>query len=270
MRYRPVGGEPEDPRLGRFITDDLSFLDKHPLTAASVPSTPVPVWIGVNWYSDFDNPVKKGNAYYIGLNPKQLGRIRGGHSTALECGDFLDAQGNIVKRVQDLPQWWDFYNQGAEGACVGFAGSRVLSLLNRKLYFARWLWDRAKETDEWAETNPGDDNGTSVHAASIYVMKHGHVVWNKKYAPMDDDPSDSYPRSGLQPTLGEGITAVKWARSGQDVLDALQSPAANKSGLVRLLNSWGRDYPHRVHVPIETIDRLIQEDGEFAIITDRA
>ena len=30
--------------------------EKYPLTAATAPSTPTPVAIGVNWYEDFDNP----------------------------------------------------------------------------------------------------------------------------------------------------------------------------------------------------------------------
>ena len=38
---------------------------------------------------------------------------------------------------------------------------------------------------------------------------------------------------------------------------------------VRILNSWGRGYPHRVWMPDETLQRLIDEDGEVALITDR-
>jgi hypothetical protein len=38
---------------------------------------------------------------------------------------------------------------------------------------------------------------------------------------------------------------------------------------VRILNSWGRGYPHRVWMPDETLQRLIDEDGEVALVTDR-
>ncbi|HYZ08354.1 MAG TPA: hypothetical protein VE709_07135, partial [Pseudonocardiaceae bacterium] len=35
------------------------------------------------------------------------------------------------------------------------------------------------------------------------------------------------------------------------------------------LNSWGRNYPHRTWMPDEVLDRLMQEEGEIAIPTDR-
>ena len=49
----------------------------------------------------------------------------------------------------------------------------------------------------------------------------------------------------------------------------LKSPADDRAGAVRILNSWGRGYPHRVWMPDETLQRLIDEDGEVALITDR-
>ena len=49
----------------------------------------------------------------------------------------------------------------------------------------------------------------------------------------------------------------------------LKSPANDAAGAVRILNSWGRGYPHRVWMPDETLQRLIDEDGEVALITDR-
>jgi hypothetical protein len=32
MRYRPIDGDPEDTRLGRFIPDDWTHVEKYPLT----------------------------------------------------------------------------------------------------------------------------------------------------------------------------------------------------------------------------------------------
>ena len=40
-------------------------------------------------------------------------------------------------------------------------------------------------------------------------------------------------------------------------------------GAVPLLNSWGRGYPHVVWMPDAVFDRMIREDGEVALVTDR-
>jgi hypothetical protein len=76
--------------LGRRAPSDWRHYEKFPLTAATTPTTPTPVAIGVNWYEDFDYPVQKGSRSWIGLNPKQLGKVRGGHCVCLEPGDQLN------------------------------------------------------------------------------------------------------------------------------------------------------------------------------------
>lgn len=270
MVYRPIKKDPADPRLGRLIPDDFKHVEKYPLTAESVPSKPVPVALGINWYHDFDNPVKKGNRYWIGLDSKNLGPIRGGHCVCLEPGDELNADGSIKTRLQDSSTWYKFYNQGQEGACVGFGSSRMMSLLNRKRYFARWLWDRAKDADAWPDTNPGDDNGTSVDAAMKVLAAKGHVVYSTKYDSFNQGrPGDAYPRTGLSGVTAEGITAYRWARTASEVHSALKSPVSDKTGAVRVLNSWGSGYPPVVWLPDETLQRLIDEDGEAPVVTDR-
>ena len=246
IRYRPKGAVPDDPRLDRLVPDDFSHVEKWPLTTAVIPSKPVPVTIGVNWYENFDDPHKDARGrWWIGVG--NLGRIRGGHCVCLEPGDPVDGG-----TFQDNPSWWTFYNQGREGACVGFGSSRMMSLLNRKRYDARWLWDRAKERDEWLDTNPGDDNGTSVRAAMDALRALGHEPWGQ-----------------AGPVLAEGISANRWATKVDQVTAALQSPANDRMGAVRVLNSWGRSYPHRVWMPYETLQRLIDEDGEATVVTDR-
>jgi len=264
VRYRPIGQAPEDRRLDRLIPDDFEHVSRWPLTVTTTPSRPVPVTIGVNWYSNFDNPAQDSRGrWWIGRG--DLGSIRGGHCVCLEPGD--PSSGTTE---QDLDGWWNFYDQGQEGACVGFGSSRMMSLLNRKRYFARWLWDRAKDVDQWPDTKPGDDNGTSVRAAMDVLRGRGHVAWKSVFAPMNDDLSDAYTRSGLQPTVGEGISANRWATRVDQVVGALQSPANERMGAVRILNSWGRNgYPHRVWMPYETLQRLLDEDGEATVVTDR-
>jgi hypothetical protein len=251
LRYRPIGQAPEDRRLDRLIPDDWQHVEKWPLTAATFPPKPVPVTFGINWYSNFDNPQQDSRGrWWIGRG--NLGSLRGGHCV---CGEPGDPSAGTT--LQDLGGWWDFYNQGNEGACVGFGSSRMMSLLNRKRYDARWLWDRAKETDEWPDTNPGDDNGTSVRAAMDILRARGHVIFKAGRS------GDGYPLAA------EGIAANRWATKVEQVNFALQSPANERLGAVRILNSWGRDYPHRVWMPFETLQTLLDEEGEATLVTDR-
>lgn len=227
--------------LGRRVPTDWAHTDRYPLTAATAPTKPVPVVIGVAWYSDFDRPVRdRDGTYWIGRR-QDLGTVRGGHCVCL-----------LPAGVTDPASWWVFYDQGSEGACVGFGSSRCMSLLNRKRYAARWLWDEAKKIDEWPDTNPGDDNGTSVRAAMDVLRGQGHRAV----------------RNGHQALAkpSEGIAANRWATSVDDALKALGAPERD---YVTVLNSWGRDFPRRVRMPAGTLERLRLEDGELAIPTDR-
>jgi len=244
-----------DRPLGRRTPEDWTHVVTHPLTAALVQEFPAPrpAAIGVNWYREFDQPVRDKQGHYWIARDGKLTHIRGGHCVCLKA-----------KGASDPTSWWDFYDQGSEGSCVGFGCSRMMSQLNRKRYFARWLWDLSKATDEWPDTNPGDDNGTSVHAAADILRKQGHVLWKPSYSSMNG--ADYAQRDQLAPSSSEGINAVKWATSADQVLDVL-----GYTGLeyVDLLNSWGRDFPHMVRMTADVLQRLIEEDGEVAVVTDR-
>jgi hypothetical protein len=259
MRYRPIDEEPADSRLGRFIPDDWKHVERHPFGAlsAEVRPTKVPVVIGVDWYAEFDNPAEdegSGEFFVAREGAGSLSTIRGGHCVCLEPGGEPDPD-----------SWWDFYDQGAEGACVGFGWSRCMSILNNELYAARWLWDRSKEIDEWPQTNPGDDQGTSVRAAGDILRGSGHVDWADELG--DDDHNE---RSGYQPEVGDGIASFAWATSVDEVHQALANDRADERGAVPFLNSWGRSYPHRTWMPDEVLAKLITDQGEVAIPTDRA
>lgn len=259
MRYRPIDQDPEDPRLGRFIPDDWRHVEKYPLAALAVEERPehAPVVIGVNWYAEMDTPTQDDTGeYFIARGgPSSLTRIRGGHCVCLEPGGELS----------DRDEWHSFYDQGKEGACVGFGWSRCMSILNKDpVYTARWLWDRCKERDQWEETNPGDDNGTSVRAGGEVLAGLGHVLWSETY--IDDDHTG---RAGYQPELEAGLTTFRWAQSVDEVHAVLGNEQADKLGAVPILNSWGTDYPHRVWLPDEVLDVLMEQEGEVAIPTDR-
>lgn len=240
--------------LGRRVPPDFDHIAKYRLTASTAPAGPVPVTIGVDWYANFDKPERDSQGHYwIGRGP--LGKVRGGHCVCLK-----------PRGVKDATAWWDFYDQGNEGACVGFGSSRMMTLLNRKRYFARWLWDRAKERDQWPETIPGDDQGTSVRAAMDVLRLAGHVPWKVAYGPLDDQPTDWRNRRVLPALEGEGISANRWATNVNQVLDVL---GYSDKPYCDLLNSWGRGYPHLVRIPVEVLAKLLDDDGEFTLVTDR-
>lgn len=242
--------------LGRRVPPDFDHVEKYPLSAARDTITkPTPVVIGVNWYSAFDRPVKdKTGTWWIPDASKGLGALRGGHCVCLK-----------PRGVQDLPVWRAFYDQGQEGACVGFGTSRAMSLVNRKRYFARWLWDQAKLTDEFPDTVPGDDNGTTVRAALGVLKDRGHVVWARGDASMNAS-ADFAARDALAPRPEEGIAAYRWITSMDDLLQVL---GCEGLGYVEVLNSWGESYPHLTRFPLSVIERLWREDGEVGVITDR-
>ncbi|WP_414939306.1 hypothetical protein [Amycolatopsis sp. cmx-11-51] len=258
MRYRPIGSEPADGRLGRFVPDDWRHVERYPLTALATEDRPTrsPVVIGVNWYKEFDVPEKdeKSGEFFVAKGgAKTLTRIRGGHCVCLEPGEPTDGDTQYA-----------FYDQGKEGACVGFGWSRCMTLFNGDLYGARWLWDQSKLRDEWGETNPGDNNGTSVRAAAEVLLELGHVLWSEGYA--DDD---HVKRAAYTPDVKNGIQAYRWAKTVEEVHEVLGNPRADELGAVPFLNSWGSGYPHRTFMPDDVLARLIKEDGEVGLPTDR-
>ncbi len=69
------------------------------------------------------------------------------------------------------------------------------------------------------------------------------------------------------PDVAEGMSADRWARSVDEVLQVLGYQDVD---YVDVLNSWGRDgYPHLVRMPASVLDRLRREEGEIGLVTDR-
>jgi hypothetical protein len=224
--------------LGRRPPTDWQHVERYPLTAATAPSKPTPVVIGVNWYVEFDEPQKDADGHYWIARDAKLSKVRGGHCVCLK-----------PRGAGDPDAWWDFYNQGQEGACVGFGISRLTSQLNRKEYDGFWLYHEAKKVDEF----PGEDyEGTSVRAGLDVLRKVGH--------------SEVKDGKTLAPSLAEGIAANRWARSIDDVLSALGYDGLD---YVDVLNSWGATYPHLTRMPATVLERLWKEDGEVGLVTDR-
>lgn len=232
--------------LGRRVPTDWEHVDKYPLTALPQADRPVgvPVIIGINWYSDFDTPEKDASGRWWVAKGGIKGSVRGGHCVCLKPGVLTDPK-----------TWYIFYDQLAEGKCVGEGESRAMSLLNRVRYDATWLWHQARLTDEWTDNDDLSDNdqGTSVRAGLEILKTVGHKR-AKEFA---------------EPNGNDGISAYRWATNVDDVLKTLAMPLAVKLGAVPFLNSWGTYYPHITWMPGEVLARLQDEYGEIAIITDR-
>lgn len=225
--------------LGRKIPLNFDHVAKYALTPDTLPTKPTPVVLGINWYTRFDDPQQIGTRFWAARPGDNLGTIRGGHAICAKPGD-----------TKDYLSWWDYYNQGPTGRCVGFSLSRMMTLLNRVKYDAVWLYDKATEIDSWpGEHDP--NSGTSVDAGCSVLQTLGEE------------------RPGGTPDLAAGISAYRWATSIADVHSVLMSPLADTLGAVPLVNSWGRAYPHFCWLPDEVLDRLLNEQGEAAVVTDR-
>lgn len=224
--------------LGRQAPTDWQHVEKYPIRG--ILGTPIntPVVLGINWYSLFDDPQYDPRGFWYIPTNRSLGTIRGGHAICCE-----------PRGGRDSTDWWVFYNQGEEGACVGFSSSRMMTLLNRKRYDARWLFQEARKRDEW----DGEDyDWTSVRAGMDVLRLEGHRPYLAgQTRPLERD---------------EGISANRWATSVDQISLALGHP---ESQFVTLLNSWGRDYPHRVRLNVDILARLLDEDGEATLVTDR-
>lgn len=266
MPYRPIQASSADSRLGRFIPDDFSHVAKYP----------------------FKN-----------VAPRTI---------------------TTVNKVLRLPYWHWQHDQGSEGSCVGHgvAMERAITntaqnvVLNALGIKTRWydsidIWNRAKEIDPWSETNPGDDNGTSVHAAYDVCREQGiRRVSSMKLVNGIPTPQGEKARD-----LKEGVATNRWATTVDEIRTAISlglpvtvgvnwysnfdTPvwinketwigqgdlgtirgghcvclygASDRRQAFKVKNSWGRSYP-LVYMPYSVMARLLKEDGEAALVTDR-
>lgn len=205
------------------------------MSALPEPARPtgVPVVLGVNWYVEFDRPVLDGARWWIARDG-QLSSVRGGHCVAARA------------QQSDSVRWWRLYDQGEEGACTGFGSARAKSLLDRREYDALELY------------HAGQSHGGYLGEDGAYVRDVLWVLVNR----------GAVRRGRSAPDESSRIAAYRWATSVDDVLATLASPTASRLGAVPLLNSWGLSYPHLTWLPGEVLQRLLDEDGEAAVVTD--
>ena len=230
--------------LGRVVPPDWKHVEKFPLSALAVKPTQVPVVLGINWHTAFDAPVKhRDGTYWIGTSGP-LGSVRGGHCVCLE--PYPGVEHDLAQR------WWSWYNQGVEGACVGFGCSRAQSLMKRQTFEAFWLYHQAQAIDG----QPLPHEGTEVRCGLEILRTKGHVLGAGQ---VDVDHG-----TGGQPDPRYGIKEYRWATSASEVLSTLGMPG----DYVNVLNSWGPDYPHRVRMPATVLDTLLREQGEAGVVVE--
>jgi hypothetical protein len=211
-----------------------------------------------------------------------------------------------VERILSIhPRYHAIYDQGAEGACVGFGQSIMMSMLNRRLYDARWLYLEAQLVDEYADTPPGE--GTSLRAGFDILRTKGHrrlyagaskppnidegivevnrwlttvdevrtsisegkqvnigINWYRSFYETTGRPSGS--RNRIEQWLGVGGTNWGNIAGGHDITIGA---ASDRRQAVGVYNSWGESYAWPAWLPYDSLTRLLGEQGEAAIVTDR-
>lgn len=232
--------------FGRIPPSDDRHLQRYSLTPATMPTTPTPVVLGINWYEGFDRSHLTSVGTTFSFPPlANWGGIRGGHAICLK-----------PPSVRDGDRWWAYYDQLNTSACVGFSSSRMMTLLNRARYEGSMLYLQAQLVDEWPGGEPSY-YGTSVRAGMDVLRTVG-----------------PYDMKTLLPQRDAGISANRWATSVEDIAACLSPVDGGKrvldAGYVTMLNSWGIYYPHYVRIPLTTLQRLVfQEDGDATVVTDR-
>jgi hypothetical protein len=136
-----------------------------------------------------------------------------------------------VEEILELPIWHWSHDQGSEGSCVGhgtvmeravtnLAQARAAAAIDtHRRYDPIWQWNQAKIVDEWSDTNPGDNNGTSVHAGYDVARNDGVVpVWTMKL--VNNIPTPVGEKAVLP---ADGVSANYWATD----VDQMRSAIAN-------------------------------------------
>lgn len=207
-----------------------------------------------------------------------------------------------------LPWWWKQHNQRQRSSCVGHGESAERSITNhyQRLkqsaqdityrYDSNWLYDEALKVDEW----PGEaDEGTSLRAGYSVQVAQGHrrVQRGKSGPPVSEHGVSAYRwatstdeiRAAIYAGLAVAI-GVNWYGSfsapyqkmpgGDYWIDFGQGSSilgghcvclfrmSDRRQAFKIMNSWGAYWqPSWVHYTV--MERLLDEDGEAAVVVDR-
>jgi len=187
-------------------------------------------------------------------------------------------------------------------AIINESQCRMQGLLTPYIrYNPLWTWRRAKEIDGFDDTSPQDNEGTTVEAISKVMSTSGLVLWDNP-----DDWSDGNQEGeksyGIESakwakTVDEMRTAISmnipitiginWYAEfnkpdfdgaeywiGKDLFNTNPSGhalcvfgASDQRQAFRIKNSW-LDWPE-VWMPYKSMERLMTEDGEVMLPSDR-
>lgn len=206
----------------------------------------------------------------------------------------------IPARVEDLLpipyRLRAIYDQGQRGACVAFSGSWLMSTVNGGQRYDPWpLYAAAQSIDEWDDTPPGE--GTSLRAGFDVLRTVGHwPVVRGKVRSVDPAAGIETNRwavsvDEIRAAIAEGMPVqfgINWysaffrpdSVNGEHWIGRgpwgyvagghaiLCYGASDRRQAFRLVNSWGAGWP-LVWLPYEAMRRLLAEDGEAGIVTDR-
>jgi hypothetical protein len=233
-----------------------------------------------------------GRRPHLGTNPF---RRMGAGPQMLTVAKFT------VNHRLNLPyQYIPGYDQGQEGACVGFAWSWAMSILNHRCYAARKLYLETQFHDPYPETPP--EEGTSVISAAQVLQTQGHwrfargvtfplallegiqdfrtatTVDELRAAIHLDVPFvlgiDWYSNFD-SPVWGDfGVGGNRWW-IGRGDLGRIRGGhaicgfgARDDIEAFTLVNSWGTNYPI-VNIPYNTVQKLLTDGADAIIPTDR-
>lgn len=193
----------------------------------------------------------------------------------------------------DVPLYHSWYDQQREGACVAFGWSWESSIKNRRKYDAPWLYQQCKARD-----GQPNEEGTYLYLGGDVLRELGHrrVYRQTEYDPDLAEGIDRFEwarsvdevRSALAGAVPV-VLGINWYsnfdrpvkqaniyRIGDGNLGSIRGGHAicatgvsDKRQAIRLVNSWGLDYPKAVWLPYTVLERLLQEDGEAAVAVDR-
>lgn len=249
-------------------------------------------------------PRKPATSYDFSDRPLGYRKPASTHHLALYPARALDV--NPLQRAE-RPRYVMYpggvrYDQGTEGACVGFTISGWCSawdynhIKRRSEYQAQWLYKTAKDYDEW----PGNEyEGTSVNAGlsvlrnfgvprlknpgtRIFIDEYrwassiddvldhiafvGPVVFGTAWYTNFDTPV-KHPLGKKQGYFIGEPDDLGSVRGGHSIMANGYYRDENGKEYVRFQNSWGFRYP-LVWMPASTAKRLIdRREAEVALIT---
>jgi len=160
-----------------------------------------------------------------------------------------------VEETLRLPYWHATHDQGYTGSCVGHASAFERAVTNSaqnrvarifrggRRYDPLHIWENAKAFDEWPDTNPGDDNGTSVRAAYDVLRNQGARVIRGTGIKLDTAGRPEVIDTKNAPDPNEGVETNRWAQNSDEIRTAIANGLPVVIGI-----SWYSNFDNPISV----------------------